>query len=101
MQRGGTVWRGSPCRARAPSQSREALTGRASARGVLQRDVLEAVDEVGAEALHGAGELDVVEAVEHLVEHDVDLEARQVCTEAEVRAAAAERDVLVRGACDV
>ena len=49
----------------------------------------------------GAGELDVVEPVEDLVEHDVDLHASEVRPEAEVRAAATERDVLVRAALDV
>ena len=48
--------------------------------------------------LTGAGELDVGEAVEDLVEHHTDLHAGQVRAEAEVRAAAAERDVLVRRA---
>ena len=59
------------------------------------------VDEVGAQAADLAGDLDVVEAVEELLEHHVDLHAGEVGAEAEVRAAAAERDVLVRRARDV
>ena len=43
-----------------------------------------------------AGDLEVGEAAEQLLEHDADLAAGEVRAEAEVRAAGAEADVLVR-----
>ena len=63
--------------------------------------MLDAVDEVRAEALDVAGELDVGQPVEDLLEHRPDLELGQVGSETEVRAAAAEGDVVVRRAGDV
>src|SRR4051812_4926703 len=71
----------------------DALAGRER-----DRHVLDAVDEVRPETLHVAGELEVVEAREHLHEDLVDLRAGQVRSEAEVRTPATERDVLVRRA---
>ena len=48
-----------------------------------------------------AGELEVGHAARRLLEHDLDLEPGQVGAEAEVDAAAAEGDVVVRRAADV
>ena len=56
-------------------------------------EVLDAVDELGLQALHLAVLADVGHAVEQVLEHDPDLHAGQVGPEAEVGAAAAEGDV--------
>ena len=63
--------------------------------------MLDAVDELGLEALHVPGLADVGHAVEQVLEHDPDLHAGQVGAEAEVGAAAAEGDVGVGVAPDV
>ena len=68
----------------------------AVALGELHGHVLDAADEVGAERLHLAGELDGRDPAGHLLEQHVDLHAGEVGAEAVVRAAAAEADVLVR-----
>src|SRR5262245_4314524 len=62
---------------------------------------LDAVDEVGAEVLGRAGDLEVGDAARDLAEHHAHLAAREVRSEAVVRAGAAEADVLVRRARDV
>src|SRR3954447_2257515 len=58
------------------------------------RDVLEAVDEVGAQAARLAGQLGVRVAPQQLAQHRLDLEPGQVGPEAEVHAAPAEGDVV-------
>src|SRR2546422_4815350 len=46
--------------------------------GEADGHVLDAADEVGAEPRRRAGELDVGQAAEQLLEHDTDLQAREV-----------------------
>ena len=60
------------------------------------RHALDAVDEAGVQHRRLAGDLDVGQAPEQLAEHHRDLAPGQVRAEAEVRAAGAEADVLVR-----
>ena len=62
------------------------------------RHALDAVDEVRAQHLRRAGDLEVGQAREDLAEHHAHLAAREVGAEAVVRAGAAEADVLVRRA---
>src|SRR5262245_33311903 len=62
------------------------------------RHALDAVDEVRAQQVGGAGDLEVGQAGEDLAEHHAHLAAREVGAEAVVRARAAEADVFVRGA---
>ena len=63
--------------------------------------VLDAVDEVGPQSDHVAGELHVGHAWQQLLEHHPHLEPGQRGAQAEVRAAGAEREVAVRRARDV
>src|SRR5438445_949360 len=68
--------------------------------GEADGHVLDAADEVGAEPGRRAGELDVGQAAEQLLEHDPDLQAREVGAEAEV-GADPEAEVVVRMPSDV
>src|ERR1700719_3061367 len=63
--------------------------------------MLQPVDEVRPQALDRARALDNRDALHQFLEQDAHLHPRQARTEAEVRAAAAERDVLVGRAPDV
>src|SRR5215207_10892123 len=65
------------------------------------RHVLDAVDEVRAEALDRAGDLEAGQPRDQLLEHHADLQPRQVRTETDVGPPAAERHVRVRVAADV
>src|SRR4051812_35478221 len=78
--------------------------GRDSPRGLRheeRREVLDGEDQrVGAPVrTGGGGDRDVGEALEQLLEHDLDLEAGQVGAEAEVRTDA-EAEVRVRAPVD-
>ena len=59
------------------------------------RHVLDAVDEVRPETGDRAGHVEVAQAQEQLLEHHADLEASEMCADAHMRAAAAERHVRV------
>src|ERR1700752_2506204 len=61
----------------------------------LHRHVSRSVDELGPQPLDRACDLDVGQPLEHLFEHDLDLELRQAEPQAEVRTATAEGDVRV------
>src|SRR5437867_4430846 len=63
--------------------------------------VLDAVDEVAAQADHIPGGLDVREPREQLLEHHAHLQAGQGGAKAEMRPACSEREVAVRRARDV
>src|SRR4051794_38308111 len=78
-----------------------ACSGSGRRRREAHGDVLQAVDEVGAESLHLAGHLDVGEALQELFEEDLHLQASEVGAQTEVGAATAEGDVLVGGAAHV
>src|SRR4051794_23140231 len=80
-----------------------ALTGPVCPDGasVADSQPLDAVDEVAAEELRLADDLEGGQAVEHLVEDRPQLDTGQTGAETEVRAAATERDVGVRVARDV
>src|SRR2546421_1119061 len=67
----------------------------------LHRHVLDAVDEVHVQPFDRAGQLHVGQDAAQFLEHAVDLVAREVGAEAEVRAATTEGDVVVRLAGDV
>ena len=86
---------------RRSSPGRRGLAAERSRRGEGDRDVLDAVDEVGAEPLDLAVESDVGEPLEESVIHDADLHAGQVGTQAEVGSAAAEGHVVVGTAGDI
>ena len=62
----------------------------------LDRQVLDAVDQVGGETVGLTDEAHVRRLRQHLLEHHLDLHLRERGAEAVVRAAATERDVLVR-----
>src|SRR4029079_4073484 len=64
------------------------------ARGVLDVHVLHAADEVGAEHLGLGDEVHVGDPRQHLLEDDAQLYAGEVGAQAEVVAAATERDLL-------
>src|SRR3990172_9539276 len=78
------------------SQRRVRIAALAPLRRKAHGHVLDAVDEVGAQARDGAGRLDVGQAAQELLEHHVDLEAGEAGAEAEVRPAAAEGEMRVR-----
>ena len=69
--------------------------------GELHRQVLGAGDEVRCQPLGGAGGGDVGQPREELAEQRLDLDARDVRAEAEVRSAATEGDLVVRRGSDV
>src|SRR5689334_9876095 len=62
------------------------------------RHVLDTVDEVRAEAADVAGGLHALDAREQLLEHHPHLQPRERGSQAEVRAARAEREMAVRRA---
>src|SRR5687767_9856569 len=68
--------------------------------GEADRQVLDAVDEIRAQALGGAVNLDIGEAAEELLEHDLEFLAREAGAQAKVLADA-EPQVLVGRARDV
>ena len=70
-------------------------------RGEFDWKRCEAVGPVGAQALRLAGEADVREAAQDLLEGDAQLEPREPGAEAEVAPAAAEGHVRGLGAGDV
>src|SRR5919197_5129773 len=72
-----------------------------SRRSHPDRHRLQGVREVGADPLRRPGRLDGPKPGQELLEHDFDLELGEVRAEAEVRAAAAEADVVVRAPADV
>src|ERR1700733_2097175 len=82
-----------------PGGQRRAADGRGGGEG--DGDVLGPVDEVRLQALDLAIEADVGYPFEQAIEHDHDLHACEVRPQAEVRSAAAEGDVVVRGSSDV
>src|SRR5581483_5747585 len=63
-------------------------------------DALDPADEVRAQPRHGPGESDVRQPAEQLLEHDLDLEPREVRAETEVRPDP-ETQVIVRLPADV
>ena len=69
--------------------------------GELDGHVLDAADEVRPEALHVAGEAHVSDSGRELLEDETELGPGEVRAEAEVRAAAAEADVVVGRPLDV
>ena len=77
---------------RATSRSQPAL----GAPGGLDLEALEARDEVRAQPLGGADDLDRVEHRDELLEEHAHLEPREVRAEAQVRAVQPEGDVVVR-----
>src|ERR671936_1567755 len=81
------------------------LSGSAATRPLgrrhADRQPLDAVEEVRAQPLGRAGELDPAHARQQLLEGDPHLQAREVRAHAEVHAAGAERQVRVRRAGDV
>src|SRR6266403_2530305 len=65
------------------------------------RHALDAVDEVRAQQLRRAGDLEIGQPAQQLAKHDRDLAPREVRTQTVMSARAAEADVLVRLAQDV
>src|SRR5207244_9580229 len=83
-----------------PKRTQMRVFTSAPCRAEPHRHAFDAVDEVRAQALDPAVELHVGEAPEQLLEHDLDLEPREVRPQAEV-VAEAEGEVLVRRSADV
>src|SRR5207249_4565688 len=72
---------------------------RGSREAIPQRQVLDASVDVGVQALHRARHLERLQAREQVVEDHLELDAREVCAEAEVLVGA-ECEVGVRAAID-
>ena len=85
---------------RDPAQA-SAVASTRRTRRPLHRHVLDAADEVRQQPLRLTGQLHVGHARDQLGEDELQLHAGQVGAQAEVRTAAAERDVRVRVARDV
>src|SRR6266853_712023 len=67
----------------------------------LDRQMFDSVDEVRAQPLHFAVELDRRDSLDQFLDQNVYFHLRQVGAEAEMRSAAAESDVLVGRTFDV
>src|SRR2546426_6966200 len=84
-----------------PSRSQTRVRKKSAPLGCeAHRHPLDAVDEVRAQALDRPGQLDVRQAAQQLLEHDLDLQAGQVGAQAEVMPDA-KGEVVVRRAADV
>src|SRR5580692_12466571 len=86
------------CRAR---QWREGTLAALHCWRQADRQVLQAVDKVGAQAFHRAGAFDRCDALHQFFEQDAHFHSREAGAEAEVRATAAKGYVLVGCATDI